>query len=193
MMNKPDRPAFPLTRTSSKPTLTSLAQLGVLHQRGANVDAPAPSATVKSAVPKPTKAAPAPAVNPAAPKPTKAAKPALTDEQKAAMARATAIRTLKFDLMEAYPLAFPRPSAAPVPLAIGIHRAILEAVRGQHSTNTLKVFLARWTGAPAYLAALAAGEPRRNLDGTLVGVPTEDERIRAAETIETRKAAKRTP
>ena len=72
-----------------------------------------------------------PAAKPAAPK---AAKPVPTPEQKAArvaeeqraarLARAQAVQELKADLMETYPAAFPRPPAAPVPLAIGIHRAI---------------------------------------------------------------------
>ena len=109
-------------------------------------------------------------------------------EQEAArlarLARATAIRELTEYLMETYPATFPRPPAAPVPLAIGIHRAILDAVRERCSNNTLKVFLKRWTDKVWYLEALAAGEPRRNLDGTLSGDLSEAEREVAAKALD---------
>jgi sRNA-binding protein len=58
----------------------------------------------------------------------------------------------------------------------------------RQSTNTLKVFLNHWTDKTPYLAALAAGEPRRNLDGTLAGELTENERGVARKTLDARKS-----
>jgi hypothetical protein len=162
-MNKPNpRPVLTLGRPPAKPV--------PVQQSAKKPDPPAVKATATA---------------------TKPAKPVVTPEQKAALiaeerrvariARATALRELTGYLMEAYPGAFPRPPAAPVPLAIGIHGAIHEAVRGKHSNNVLKVFLERWTDKARYLEALAAGEPRRNLDGTLAGEPTEKHREVAKE------------
>ena len=165
-MNKPSRPVLTLARPPSKLVPTP-----------------------------PAKKPDPPAAKPAAPKAAKPAKLVPTPEQKkpaqviaeqeaARLARATAIRELTEYLMETYPATFPRPPAAPVPLAIGIHRVILEAVQGRSSYNTLKVFLKRWTDKVWYLKALAAGEPRRNLDGTLSGDPSEAERQVAAKALD---------
>ena len=164
-MNKPSRPVLTLARPPSKLVPTP-----------------------------PAKKPDPPAAKPAAPKAAKPAKPVPTPEQKAArviaeqeaarLARATAIRELTEYLMETYPATFPRPPAAPVPLAIGIHVAILDAVRERCSNNTLKVFLNRWTDKPRYLDALVAGEPRRNLDGTVAGDLSEAEREVAAKALD---------
>ena len=168
-MNKPSRPVLTLARPPSKLVPTP-----------------------------PAKKPDPPAAKPAAPKAAKPAKPVPTPEQKAArviaeqeaarLARATAIRELTEYLMETYPATFPRPPAAPVPLAIGIHRVILEAVQGRSSYNTLKVFLKRWTDKPRYLEALVAGEPRRNLDGALSGDLSEAEREVAAKALDVQNA-----
>lgn len=169
LMNKPSRPVLTLARPPSKLVPTP-----------------------------PAKKPDPPAAKPAAPKAAKPAKLVPTPEQKKAarviaeqeaarlarLARATAIRELTEYLMETYPATFPRPPAAPVPLAIGIHRVILEAVQGRCSNNTLKVFLKRWTDKVWYLEALAAGEPRRNLDGTLSGDLSEAEREVAAKALD---------
>ena len=168
-MNKPSRPVLTLARPPSKLVPTP-----------------------------PAKKPDPPAAKPAATKAAKPAKPVPTPEQKAArviaeqeaarLARATAIRELTEYLMETYPATFPRPPAAPVPLAIGIHVAILDAVRGRCSNNTLKVFLKRWTDKPRYLEALVAGEPRRNLDGALSGDLSEAEREVAAKALDVQNA-----
>ena len=77
----------------------------------------------------------------------------------------------------------------PVPLATGIARAIrAELGDVEVPTAGLGRALHYWTNAPGYLAAVAAGEVRRNLDGTEAGAPDEAQRRFAAETMEQRAA-----
>ncbi len=77
----------------------------------------------------------------------------------------------------------------PVPLATGIARAIRAGVGYvEVPTAGLGRALHYWTNAPGYLAAVAAGEVRRNLDGTEAGAPDEAQRRFAAETMEQRAA-----
>jgi hypothetical protein len=68
----------------------------------------------------------------------------------------------------------------PVPLAIGIRLVLVELLAGEVDAATIAVFLRRWTGRPAYWAALAAGEMRRDLDGQPAGEPTPEQRKHAA-------------
>ncbi len=80
----------------------------------------------------------------------------------------------------------------PVPLAVGVVRAIrAELGEGSVPVAGLSRALHYWTNAPAYLTAIAAGEARRNLDGTEAGVPDEAQRRFAGETMG-RHAAQRT-
>jgi len=70
----------------------------------------------------------------------------------------------------------------PVPLATGIARAIrAELGYVEVPTAGLGRALYYWTNAPGYLAAVAAGEVRRNLDGTEAGAPDEAQRQLQAE------------
>ena len=134
---------------------------------------------------KATTAAPSakPAKGGAPVRPLSAKKPHLSPEQhavqtqqekrEAKIARAAAINALRVDLQAAYPAAFPTP---PVPLAIGIITPLLQAMRDRHTGLTIRRFLGFWTTRTAYQQALAAGEPRRNLDGSLAGEPTAADR-----------------
>lgn len=88
----------------------------------------------------------------------------------------------------------------PVPLATGIARAIrAELGHVEVPTAGLSRALYYWTNAPGYLTAVAAGEMRRNLDGTEAGAPDEAQRQLATEIMEPRaarqaqKAASRPP
>jgi len=77
----------------------------------------------------------------------------------------------------------------PMPLATGIARAIrAELGDVEVPTAGLSRALHYWTNAPGYLAAVAAGEVRRNLDGTEAGAPDEAQRQFATETMEQRAA-----
>ncbi len=77
----------------------------------------------------------------------------------------------------------------PVPLATGIARAIrAEVGYVKAPTAGLGRALHHWTNAPGYLAAVAAGETRRNLDGTEAGAPDEAQWRFVAETMGQRAA-----
>jgi hypothetical protein len=60
-----------------------------------------------------------------------------------------------------------------VPLAIGIHSAIIDLTRGDFTTRDVARALRLWCGQRAYRAALIAGAPRHDLTGTVVGEVTE--------------------
>ena len=57
----------------------------------------------------------------------------------------------------------------PPPLAIGIDVALIALLAGEFEAAVIARFLADWTRRPAYLAAVARGDVRRDLDGC----PTE--------------------
>jgi len=77
----------------------------------------------------------------------------------------------------------------PVPLAVGVMRAIrAELGEAPVPTAGLSRTLHYWTNAPGYLAVIAAGEARLNLDGTEAGVPDEVQRQFASETLKQRVA-----
>ncbi len=71
---------------------------------------------------------------------------------------------------------FPRQKCdkhAPVPLAIGIHLAILDEWHGLDNGGfiaTLNAFLRYWTRRPEYLRTLVEGAVRNGLDGKPAGV-----------------------
>jgi len=60
----------------------------------------------------------------------------------------------------------------PLPLAIGIHKPLAELFSVKRAGFLLKW----WTRCPAYVAAVAAGGRRYNLDGTDAGEITEEQR-----------------
>jgi ProQ/FINO family len=76
-------------------------------------------------------------------------------------------------LREVFPQAFPLP---PVPLAIGIHREILAIAGDEIDPADLSAFLRYWCTRRSYLTAIWRGQGRRNLDGSIAGVPTIKER-----------------
>lgn len=79
--------------------------------------------------------------------------------------------------------------STPVPLATGIARAIrAELDYVEVPTAGLSRALHYWTNAPGYLATVAAGEMRRNLDGMEAGAPDEAQRRFATEIMEQRAA-----
>ena len=121
-------------------------------------------------------------------------------EEKAA--RLAEVRQVEALLRERWPVAFcvPRP-----PLAIGIHKQVLEletrgklsqavTVLGSRGPAADAYFLASdtidpvvlgrfmhwWVRRTDYLDAVAHGEPRRNLDGSPAGEPDEPQRREAA-------------
>ena len=94
--------------------------------------------------------------------------------RRAALARVEAVLSAHF------PAVFTRPA---VPLAVGIHQAILAAAGDVITPQELERFLRHWTRQPGYLDALAHGEPRRNLDGSPAGEPDEAQRRAAVKQV----------
>jgi hypothetical protein len=84
-------------------------------------------------------------------------------------------------LRERFPAAFCGPPR--VPLAIGIHRQILDVVGSDISKEELGSFLGWWTLRWDYLDAIAHGEMRRNLDGSLADAPAAEEQRSAAKVV----------
>jgi len=73
---------------------------------------------------------------------------------------------------------WPAVFTTPVPLAIGITRAI-KAELGRGHSRDVSSTLHHWTRRSAYLRAVARGDMRRNLDGSAAGIPTDDARAHA--------------
>jgi sRNA-binding protein len=72
-------------------------------------------------------------------------------------------------------------STPPVPLAVGIRRQIVEVACDDVFTwEDVAAVLRLWTRRQDYIEAIARGEPRRNLDGSLAGEPHEQHRQFAA-------------
>ena len=93
------------------------------------------------------------------------------------------------DILALFRARWPALFSTPVPLATGIARAIrAELDYVEVPTAGLGRALHVWTNAPGYLAAIAAGEMRRNLDGTEAGAPDEAQRRFATEIMEQRAA-----
>lgn len=86
---------------------------------------------------------------------------------------------------------------APVPLAVGVTHEIRaglgEARVGEARVSRMQLgrALRFWTRAPGYLAAVAAGQRRRHLDGTDAGEPDEAQRQHAREIL-AQRAVRRT-
>jgi hypothetical protein len=73
----------------------------------------------------------------------------------------------------------------PVPLAVGIARQLRTALPAQ-SRRKLGYALENWAGVTDYHVGVAAGKPRRNLDGSAAGVPEEKHRTFSRKIIEQR-------
>lgn len=73
------------------------------------------------------------------------------------------------DLRERYPALFCEP---PVCFAIGFREQLRAATRTIISDRKLRRAIGWWVAQPSYLEALAAGQQRRNLDGTVSDYPT---------------------
>lgn len=80
-------------------------------------------------------------------------------------------------LSKVFPEVFNLPA---VPLAIGIHNQILDIAGDSIDATELGVFMRYWVRRWSYLMAVWRGEPRRNLDGSVAGSPTIDQRNDAA-------------
>ena len=88
---------------------------------------------------------------------------------------------------------WPEVFSAPVPLAVGVKHEIREGLdEAGVPVAHLERALHHWTHRPVYLAAVAAGQRRRHLDGTDAGEPDEAQREHARETLAQRAARRRT-
>ena len=89
-------------------------------------------------------------------------------------------------LQTVFPAAFPTDPAAVRPLAIGTWGALAGA--GIASRTTLHRALWRWCRQPEYLAAIAEGQPRINLDGSDAAAVAPEHQAQAAERLEKLRA-----
>ena len=90
---------------------------------------------------------------------------------------------LQIILIERYPHLFS--AAAPKPLATGIHRILQEQTGA--ARPVLKLALTKLTRRSAYLAAMAAGGSRYDIDGKSAGVIGPDEQKGASEVLQRRR------
>jgi hypothetical protein len=92
--------------------------------------------------------------------------------------RQAAVLKLEALLRERFPAVF---CASPrVPLAVGIFRQIREVAGDEIDPKGLGRFMQWWTSRWDYVAAIARGEMRRNLDGSSAAAPSEDQQQDAA-------------
>ncbi len=94
--------------------------------------------------------------------------------------RRRAERTQEFltQLAEQFPLCFFQQRDAVRPLAIGIEKALIEALNSDNATTAtpnwlIRQALARYTRSPAYLESIIAGHERIDLTGQSVEPVTE--------------------
>ena len=90
-------------------------------------------------------------------------------------------------LQTLFPAAFPTDPAAVRPLALRVRERI-EATGTVPSRTTLHRALWRWCRQPEYLAAIADGRPRINLDGTDAGPVAPEHQAAAAAWLEKLRA-----
>jgi hypothetical protein len=79
--------------------------------------------------------------------------------------------TLEALLRELAPAVF---NDTPPPLAIGIDAALVALLAGEFEAELVGRFLRDWTRRPTYLAAVARGDVRRDLDGCPTNPPEVD-------------------
>ena len=77
----------------------------------------------------------------------------------------------------------------PPPLAIGIDAALIALLAGEFEAAVIARLLADWTRRPAYLAAVARGDVRRDLDGCPTDAPQDRDRKFAAILLGRRRGA----
>jgi sRNA-binding protein len=87
------------------------------------------------------------------------------------------LKSILPELRERFPKAFASDPEAIMPLALGIHRELMSL--GYHRKALYKALMIH-TDSPTYLAALAAGKPRVNLDGEPVSPVSDEHRQEAA-------------
>jgi len=142
--------------------------------------------SVAPAAPKPPAADPAPAKATPPRLVHKSAPPEVVAEnQRRDREWHAAVDAVEGRLRTLAPLVFTDP---PPPLAVGVHGDIAGQLGAEADAAAIGGFLGRWTRRPAYIAAIAAGELRRGLDGTPTAEPTERDRESAAARLAARPA-----
>jgi|HigsolmetaGSP11D_1036233.scaffolds.fasta_scaffold00310_8 Activator of osmoprotectant transporter ProP len=104
-------------------------------------------------------------------------------------------RAVRRVLMRRYPRAFPGRGRRP-PLKVGILRDIVHRGHPGVSASQVRIFLQVWTSSTAYLASVAMGGPRTDLDGAPAGMVDDSHAREARERVAARRrerAARLTP
>ena len=142
---------------------------------------------------RPRDQAQAPPVAPARPDPVEiAARKAATASARRTRPRCVRRREQTREVLALLRARWPAVFSVPVPLALGIQHEIRAGLEeaGVPSLR-LRQALQHWTQGTGYLAAVAAGQRRRHLDGTDAGEPDEAQREHARETF-AQRAGQRT-
>ena len=179
-------------KEAEPPARRTLTASPAMKARIEKASAPPPKPPAQHAVHKSPKT---PAV--AQPKPVPAQKatvvvvveedPAVISERRARLERRSA---LVLRLRAVSPTLFAPDTYIPVPLAVGIHEQIIEALGCEPRDVT--VILGMWCAKFRYQKALTQpGAIRRNLDGSEAGSVTEEQRLWAMERLEKLKAKRR--
>lgn len=110
--------------------------------------------------------------------------------------RAQRARAFLDELVKRYPNGFSRDPKAIKPLAIGTLEAITEDLKKDPEWSDTPKWLIRqslavYTRTPSYLRALAGGEHRHNLDGSVAEAVSETARSHAQAQLDARKPAKK--
>ena len=133
----------------------------------------------------PREQAQAPPTAPARPDPAEIAARKAANVQREREAHAAALvrrREQRREVMALLCARWPEVFRVAVPLAVGIKREIRESLgEARIPAAHLDRALHHWTHGPLYLAAVAAGQRRRHLDGTDASVPDEAQREHARE------------
>ena len=144
---------------------------------------------------RPREQAQAPSAAPARPDPAEIAARKVANVQREREAHEAALvrrREQRREVMALLCARWPEVFRVPVPLAVGIKREIREGLgEARIPAAHLDRALHHWTHGPVYLAAVAAGQRRRHLDGTDAGEPDEAQREHARETLAQRAARRR--
>lgn len=167
----PPQPA-PLPEAQGKPSASSLSKARAAQSPSPSPGAhPEPLPPPPASSPRPQRQAPAATpseaqVAPSPPKPSKKKEKAL------------ALMRL---LMERWPAAFPQDPAAVKPLAIGIHREVIERLP-ESPPGQIRKAIILWLNPrkEAYLRALAAGGSRYDLEGRPKGEVSPEHREQTA-------------
>jgi ProP effector len=112
-------------------------------------------------------------------------------QRQAAITKQARVIEIENELRSAFPAAFPERHLPPVPLLIGIHKQLRAVTADRFSAAILKAFLESWTRQSPYVSAIAEGVVRHDLQGNLVGAPTEKEIALAKREMAKRHAAQK--